>query len=101
MYLVPISVGVLSSKGTLVSYLQKDLSAVDSHYMAANWCRVLVARNLVVGVKPSSLNNFLTIKPYHPKFLARQFGLNQQVSLPHDSLAPVPQRRKLLLMSSQ
>lgn len=50
--------------------LQKDLSTVDIHYMAANWCCVLVVRDLIAGVKPSSLNIFLTIEPYHTNFVA-------------------------------
>lgn len=47
---------------------------------------MLVAREITVGIRHTSQYNQLKADFYHPKFVARQLGLEQHIPLPYESL---------------
>ena len=63
--------------------------------MTLQWRNVLLARDLLNGVKLGSRYNRTSFEPYNPHYLARQFCLAQEIPLPYNSYAKFDERASL------
>lgn len=63
--------------------------------MASNWSRILTARDMPCGIRPSSRYKKTPAEFYHPNFVARLFRLAQHIPMPFNSVVGALRRLNL------